>query len=1290
MKTIMISLLMLFSYMFLLGHQQEMHQHITRESFQLLKYSFPEDFSGLDEMEAYLGYSETDNTQEDAVLFNSVGALKLVAGSWFEDEYDMVYHYGTYRVPNYNNVPPWFEELIFSDEYNQAAHTTITHFWNADQGEEASTHLEDTIEYGEFTLDWEFTISKNALKKIRKYINGNYEARWIYSEPVDWEEYDDCLANDFNLPALFDLYQGNGSLQAVSCLLDGEEDWLDVTSPVFDFPASTRKGFVYNILGRICHLLQDMSVPAHAHCTSHAGIYGMYSDIFESNEMIYFNEIENWNAAEVYDQFGAFIDPYVHDDPVFYLTYFLNQIADFFPDGKESGDAEYDNSIPGLEDVISNLENDLQPGELNSENCIIMYNQLIPYAIKVTAGMLYWFAVESGQIEPVPDPWYVSGEVNTSDQVTPENVTIHFDKLNSQRDFIINADNNGCFSHLFHYRDAGLYNIEVRKDGYYPAVFSNIEIYQELSLGEISLEPIYSPHYVLVSQDPEMAAYHNLKDAIAYLQKHGGGAIYLQPGIYSGEKNRNLNWLPMNTSDPTAECHIKIQALEPHTVIIDCENLAPAFVFDDQEVNFNFNHSDEILGLTIRHAPQAIKIINGSPRIAHNIIENCTTNPSSENTHGAGLYCLSNALIENNIFQDNNGNWNGDNTATYTYGGGIYINNNTTDPAIIRNNQIISCSAQEGGAIYCEGSGPVEISGNLIKANTLHSGEGYYNYPGDCEGIFCSNCENLLILNNTIVQNQISEINGGCALLLGNSNNVMIRNNTISNNHQLIGIKLVNTTNCELLNNIITNNKFGVYSWSGPDPNIAYCNIWNNYVNDLSGIDQTEIEYVSFDPCFRDSAAGDYALEWSQSVMSPCIDRGSPLFTDLDGTPSDLGSQVACWHDHQITELGNNGPGKRYRWISFPVLDRAITEGATDPRNLMQDLIEQGIDEIRILSQSEELTWNNGEWNGGIEEFNSAQGYMVKVTTECQLPISGFRLESETEINLQADLQNWVGYFLEEPEEIITALASIWDKLISVASEDWYFEKNGLYPAELCSLIPGKMYMIEVSESCHLTYTQSGGNIIPRERIITQNFSYDESPEYAAFVIESVNDPDVSEIGLFLNEQCIGAVVVEEFPLELLAFLPENSREDQELNFSFCTSTRDFKQPQDVLYKTGIYAAYENMPPQLEAGLMVAVKFSDNTNPVFDFGLTGNHPNPFNPQTMIEYSIAQKSKVQLQIYNLKGQPVKQLVNSIHDPGCYKIQWDGKDDLNNEVSSGIYFYRLISGKYSNTRKMIMLK
>jgi outer membrane protein assembly factor BamB len=88
--------------------------------------------------------------------------------------------------------------------------------------------------------------------------------------------------------------------------------------------------------------------------------------------------------------------------------------------------------------------------------------------------------------------------------------------------------------------------------------------------------------------------------------------------------------------------------------------------------------------------------------------------------------------------------------------------------------------------------------------------------------------------------------------------------------------------------------------------------------------------------------------------------------------------------------------------------------------------------------------------------------------------------------------------------------------------------------------------------------------------------------------------------------------------------------------------------------------------------------------------LNGNYPNPFNPSTTISFQLAENSPVELVIYNMKGQKVKELMNSNLDAGYYKVVWNGKDDQNRSVSSGIYFYKMKSGKYVSTGKCIQLK
>ncbi len=98
----------------------------------------------------------------------------------------------------------------------------------------------------------------------------------------------------------------------------------------------------------------------------------------------------------------------------------------------------------------------------------------------------------------------------------------------------------------------------------------------------------------------------------------------------------------------------------------------------------------------------------------------------------------------------------------------------------------------------------------------------------------------------------------------------------------------------------------------------------------------------------------------------------------------------------------------------------------------------------------------------------------------------------------------------------------------------------------------------------------------------------------------------------------------------------------------------------------------------------------DGSAPSVSIGLAQNYPNPFNPETNIEFSLLNKGNVELSVYNIRGQKVKTLVNEAYSAGTHKVVWNGKDDQDKSVSSGIYFYRLESDGKKLTRKMLLLK
>jgi hypothetical protein len=85
-----------------------------------------------------------------------------------------------------------------------------------------------------------------------------------------------------------------------------------------------------------------------------------------------------------------------------------------------------------------------------------------------------------------------------------------------------------------------------------------------------------------------------------------------------------------------------------------------------------------------------------------------------------------------------------------------------------------------------------------------------------------------------------------------------------------------------------------------------------------------------------------------------------------------------------------------------------------------------------------------------------------------------------------------------------------------------------------------------------------------------------------------------------------------------------------------------------------------------------------------------NRPNPFNPRTVISFSVAQRGKVELNIYDVSGRLVRQLRNEVMDAGQQNVVWDGADDAGHKVTSGIYWSSLSVGDYTSTKKMVLIK
>ncbi len=103
---------------------------------------------------------------------------------------------------------------------------------------------------------------------------------------------------------------------------------------------------------------------------------------------------------------------------------------------------------------------------------------------------------------------------------------------------------------------------------------------------------------------------------------------------------------------------------------------------------------------------------------------------------------------------------------------------------------------------------------------------------------------------------------------------------------------------------------------------------------------------------------------------------------------------------------------------------------------------------------------------------------------------------------------------------------------------------------------------------------------------------------------------------------------------------------------------------------------------------VVSVETEDNI--IREFSLEQNYPNPFNPATTISYALPKSVQVRISIYNMLGQQIKVLEDKIHQEGLHKVQWNGKDENGNLMTSGVYMCHIQAGTCTQTIKLMLIR
>ncbi len=333
------------------------------------------------------------------------------------------------------------------------------------------------------------------------------------------------------------------------------------------------------------------------------------------------------------------------------------------------------------------------------------------------------------------------------------------------------------------------------------------------------------------------------------------------------------------------------------------------------------------------------------------------------------------------------------------------------------------------------------------------------------------------------------------------------------------------------------------------------------------------------------------------------------------------------------------------------------------------------------------------------------KGYKVEVTEGANptvLIIDGDRLNSYT-LDMPALENFWLGYYVPYSQNIEDAFGDDFVDVNRVWAEDWYYDAHkiqrgfsGTLPSNSTkgkTMEYGKMYIVQMYREV-TSFSWNGSTALeePIKKSALENFSYTEKKDYE--VIDIVGIPsNVTEIGVFEDDVCVGAIAVEDSCEQILVYSDNVNREPIPFTFEIVTGRGFSRSTKDYLVLNHMTGEFE--PSVIISGRQgySAIKFGEQEEPediVSRPILKGNYPNPFNPTTSISFSLPNEQTIELTVFNIKGQKVKTLYSGIADEGEHSITWSGKDTNDKSVSSGLYLYKLKTNNNTFTRKMIMMK
>jgi len=463
------------------------------------------------------------------------------------------------------------------------------------------------------------------------------------------------------------------------------------------------------------------------------------------------------------------------------------------------------------------------------------------------------------------------------------------------------------------------------------------------------------------------------------------------------------------------------------------------------------------------------------------------------------------------------------------------------------------------------------------------------------------------------------------------------------------------------------------------------------------GIDSVTIEYTtnsgtSWSTIVPSTPAAPGAYPWTipNTPSSNCLVR---ICDAEDNDPCDTSDNIFSIVDTCISPCEDIALQSGWQWISTSV----------DPDPCKMESIFVNCWDVLDIVKAPDGSFcipGIGCW---IDCWDVCEMYSVHMSEPCTIEICGTKVNPDYPCPLDQGW-NWIAYFPECPLEPETALVSIWDNLDIVKNDDGDFCIPGVGCWIEC-MEYNEGYKVHLSSDDTLIYPTSCPPCPPPFAMRnsfpglakTAHFDYlGNTGESYSIVVNSIElsgkHPEVGdEIGVFSpSGLCVGGGVWQGGILGIAVWQDDDRTEVAD----------GFQIGEEMIFK--LWDRGQNKEIELSASFekgdgrfgtdvyaLISLKGVSSQLPK-EFKLAQNYPNPFNPNTKISYALPKDCDVKLTIYNMLGQKIKVLVDEYQTAGYKHVHWDGKDDKGKEVASGIYFYRLDAGEFTESKKMLILK